>query len=147
MLSGLTFSNAEAGDTCSRIINVPVAAIGYSVIVAENQYSGVFPDLFRLASQKEQCQFQFSLVPRARMELLFENGQADLLFPAVKTEKRDESGVFVPLIYTRATLITVNHNPPAIRDFNGRKAASPKSSASSKVPNKTIWINLAASAS
>ncbi len=117
MLSGLTFSNAEAGDTCSRIINVPVAAIGYSVIVAENQYSGVFPDLFRLASQKEQCQFQFSLVPRARMELLFENGQADLLFPAVKTEKRDESGVFVPLIYTRATLITVNHNPPAIRDF------------------------------
>lgn len=114
--TALCFSEAEAS-TCSRVINVPVAAIGYSVIVTDNQFSGIFPDLFRLVSQKEQCQFQFSLVPRARMELLFENGQADLLFPAVKTEKRDEAGVFVPLIYTRATLITVSRRAPQVRDF------------------------------
>ncbi len=119
LLYGVCLSKGVEATACSRQINVPVAALGYSVIVADNQYSGIFPDLFRHISQKEQCQFQFSLVPRARMELLFENGQADLLFPAIKTEKRDESGIFIPLIYTRATLISVNPHHPLIQDFNG----------------------------
>lgn len=118
-LCELGINTAVMANSCSRVINAPVAPLGSTVIVADNQFTGIYPDLFRQISQKEQCQFQFSLVPRARMELLFETGQADLLFPAIKTEKRDESGVFVPLIYARATLIVVNPALAAISDFSG----------------------------
>ncbi|MFZ6731072.1 substrate-binding periplasmic protein [Undibacterium sp. Ji42W] len=99
---------------CSRVINAPVASLGFSVIVNGDSISGIYPDIFRNLSSKETCQFHFSAVPRARLELMFENGQADLLFPAIRTAKRDEHGFFVPLIYTRAILISLQSARPTI---------------------------------
>ncbi|MFZ6745128.1 substrate-binding periplasmic protein [Undibacterium sp. JH2W] len=106
---------SPAQAACSRVINTPVAPLGFSVIVNGDNVTGIYPDILRSLSVKESCQFQFSSVPRARLEVMFENGQADLLFPAIRTAKRDEHGIFVPMIYTRATLISLQSARPPIR--------------------------------
>ncbi|MFZ6638426.1 substrate-binding periplasmic protein [Undibacterium sp. TC4M20W] len=104
----------QAQAACSRVINAPVAPLGFSVIVNGDSVSGIYPDIFRSISSRETCQFHFLAVPRARLELMFENGQADVLFPAIRTARRDEHGIFIPLIYTRATLISLQSARPAI---------------------------------
>jgi polar amino acid transport system substrate-binding protein len=98
-------SVAQAG--CSRVISTPMAATGQSVVIDGDTVSGIYPDILRANQTKETCLFTITPVPRARLELLFESGKADLLFPASKTPRRDELGVFVPLTYSRAALITV----------------------------------------
>ncbi|WP_230412064.1 substrate-binding periplasmic protein [Undibacterium hunanense] len=114
---------------CSRVINAPVAAQGHSVIVSGDSITGIYPDIFKGLASRETCQFHFSAVPRARLELQFENGQADILFPAIRTNRRDEHGIFVPLIYTRATLIsiqsarTVIHSQQELLDQKNLKVA------------------------
>lgn len=114
LLSFLGLSSLHARAACSRVINAPVTALGFSVIVNGDNIGGIYPEIFRSLSSKETCQFLFSAVPRARLEVLFENGQADILFPAIRTARRDELGYFVPLIYTRATLISLQSARPAI---------------------------------
>lgn len=90
---------------CSRVLRVPVAPIGLSVTVDGEAIGGVYPDLLR--GLGETCRFEFSVVPRARLELMFEGGQADLLVPASRTPRRDELGLFVPLVRSRPTLISL----------------------------------------
>lgn len=105
---------AAAG--CTRTINVPIAPIGLSVFVApDNTVSGVYPEILRSMSTKEGCSFEFSVVPRARLDVLFESGRADLLIPASRSPARDELGLFVPLVYSRATLISVASERPAAK--------------------------------
>lgn len=97
-----------ASAACSRTINVPIAPIGLSVFVTpDNAVSGVYPEILRSVGPKEGCHFEFSVVPRARLDLLYESGRADMLAPASRNASRDEFGVFVPLIQSRATLISV----------------------------------------
>jgi len=112
----LSHFSLHAHAACSRVINAPVTALGFSVIVNGDSVTGIYPDIFRSLSSKETCQFQFSAVPRARLEVMFENGQADILFPAIRTAKRDELGFFVPLIYTRATLISLQSARPVMHN-------------------------------
>lgn len=100
---------------CSRSINVPVSVTGQSVTAAGDHVGGVYPEILRGLALKEDCNFVFSLVPRARLEMLFESGQADLLLPANRTARRDELGVFIPLIYNRATLVSLQSARPAVR--------------------------------
>jgi polar amino acid transport system substrate-binding protein len=85
-------------------------------VAADNTVSGVYPEILRSVGPKEGCNFEFSVVPRARLELLFESGRADLLIPASRSAARDEVGTFVPLIYSRATLISVASDRLAIRN-------------------------------
>jgi polar amino acid transport system substrate-binding protein len=107
----------SAWSECSRTINVPIAPIGVSVLVADDQtVSGVYPDVLRGAELKEGCRFNFSVVPRARLDVLFDAGQADLLIPASKSPRRDKQGVFVPLIVSRATAISIQSDRPAIHN-------------------------------
>ncbi|MFZ6770837.1 hypothetical protein ACO0LM_27590 [Undibacterium sp. Di26W] len=106
----------DAQAACSRTINAPVAPVGFSVIINGDNVTGIYPELFRSLSSKETCQFLFPAVPRARLELMFENGQADVLFPAIRTSKRDELGIFVPMIHTRSTLISLQSARPTIRN-------------------------------
>jgi len=101
---------------CSRVINVPVSPTGLSVTVGPDGVGGVYPDILRSGSAKEGCSFAFSVVPRARQEVMFETGKADLLIPASRTPRRDEHGIFVPLIYNRATLISMASERPALRN-------------------------------
>jgi polar amino acid transport system substrate-binding protein len=97
-----------ASAACSRTILVPVAPIGLSVFVnSANTVDGVYPEILRNVGPKEGCNFEFSVVPRARLEVMFETGRADLLVPASRSPARDALGLFVPLIQSRATLISV----------------------------------------
>ena len=100
---------------CSRVITAPLAPLGQSVMIEGETISGIYPEILRSNQSKETCLFALSAVPRARLELLFETGKADVLLPASKTPRRDEFGVFVPLTYSRAALITVNAERPAIK--------------------------------
>jgi polar amino acid transport system substrate-binding protein len=97
------------------VIQVPVSATGQSVLIDGGTISGIYPDLLRALSDKEGCTFALSDVPRARQEIMFETGRADLLIPASKTPRRDALGTFVALIHNRATLLSIRPNRPAIK--------------------------------
>lgn len=100
-------ANAEA--SCSRVIQVPVAAVGLTLVVNGEKISGLYADVLQ-ELRKQGCRLKFTTVPRARLEAMFESGAADLLFPSNKTTRRDELGVFVPLIKNRASLISIATN-------------------------------------
>lgn len=100
---------------CSRPLQVPVASTGQSVIINDTEISGIYPDLLRAVSAKEGCEFVLSPVPRARLELMFETGKADLLVPATRTPRRDELGIFVPLTRNRATVISLDGKRPPVK--------------------------------
>lgn len=104
---------AQAG--CSRAINTPLAALGLSVMIDGDAINGIYPEILRNNQSKETCMFTLSAVPRARQELLFETGKADILLPASKTPRRDELGVFVPLTSSRAALISLNTDRAPVR--------------------------------
>lgn len=100
---------------CSRSIHVPIASLGLSVITAGENVSGVYPDVLRALASKQTCSFEFSVVPRARLEALFAAGKADLLIPASRSARRDAWGQFVPLVRSRAVVISTKSDRPAIR--------------------------------
>lgn len=100
---------------CSRAINTPLAALGLSVMIDGDAINGIYPEILRNNQSKETCMFTLSAVPRARQELLFETGKADILLPASKTPRRDELGVFVPLTSSRAALISLNTDRAPVR--------------------------------
>lgn len=97
---------------CSRPLTVPVAPIGQSVTVTGGVIGGIYPELLRALASKEGCEINFSAVPRARQAAMFETGRADLLVPATRTPQRDQHGVFVPLVTTRAMLISLDTDTP-----------------------------------
>jgi len=100
-----SMANAQAG--CSRPLKVPVAAIGFAVTVNGDQVGGIYPDLLRAEAARVGCTIDFEVVPRARQEMLFSTGGADLLVPARRSVRRDEDGIFVPMIRSRAVLMTM----------------------------------------
>ncbi|QJQ06698.1 amino acid ABC transporter substrate-binding protein [Undibacterium piscinae] len=76
-----------ASAACSRPILVPVSAAGLSVITNGDAVSGIYPEILRSVADKEGCSFIFTPVPRARLELMFESGKADLIVPAKKNRQ------------------------------------------------------------
>jgi polar amino acid transport system substrate-binding protein len=112
------FLSAYAEASCSRVIQVPVAAVGLTLLVNGEKISGIYADALQ-EIKKEGCQLKFISVPRARLEAMFEAGTADLLFPSNKTGHRDELGVFVPMIKNRATLISITAKQPKIKSLQG----------------------------
>ncbi|MGZ3184211.1 MAG: substrate-binding periplasmic protein [Telluria sp.] len=102
---------------CSRPIEAPVAPIGLSIVVKENQVSGVFPEFIQSALDAAGCSIRMHPVPRARVEVMFEQGSADMLLAATHSERRDEFGQFVPLLQTRAVLLSLDGPRPAIHSI------------------------------
>lgn len=100
---------------CSRAINVPVSPTGQSVITDGDTIKGIYPDLLRSVGEHDACTFTLSAVPRARLEMLFETGRADVLIPASKTPKRDAHGTFIPLVQNRAMLISIQSGRASIK--------------------------------
>lgn len=106
---GLLASMVAARAGCSRVLQVPVAPIGLGVTVAANgQVGGIYPELMRHVASGEGCDLHFTVVPRARQELMFESGLADILLPARRSPRRDQYGVFVPLFQSRAALVSLD---------------------------------------
>jgi polar amino acid transport system substrate-binding protein len=119
---GLLAGQADAG--CPRPFQVPVSSTGLSVILGPKEVSGIYPDFLRAVAAKEDCTFVFSPMPRARQELLFSTGKADLLIPASRTPRRDAYGTFVPLIRSRAVVISIDKQHAAfesLQDLINRK--------------------------
>ncbi len=102
---------------CSRPLQVPVAPIGQAVTLDAGKVGGIFPELLRNAAAKEGCTIEFTVVPRARQEMLFQIGQADLLAPARRSAKRDAHGVFVPMIQSRAVLLSMDPQGTAVHSL------------------------------
>ncbi len=95
-----------------------MAATGQSVVIDGDMVSGIYPDMLRSIAAKEQCRFVITGVPRARLERLFETGKADLLVAAQRAARRDEFGVFVPMVRSRAALISLDDaDRPAFKSF------------------------------
>lgn len=107
-LAALCVLSSHASAACPRPLQVPVSSTGLSVILGPKEVSGIYPDFLRTVADKEHCKFVFTPMPRARQELLFSTGRADLLIPASRTPRRDAYGTFVPLIRSRAVLISLN---------------------------------------
>jgi len=101
---------------CSRLIQVPVAAYSYTVIVKENQFSGILPDVLSGLEAKSRCRFAYTLVPKNRQEILFETGKSDLLVNAVKTARRDGFGIFFPFVQLRAVAISLEGQLPPLHN-------------------------------
>ncbi|MBV8379508.1 MAG: transporter substrate-binding domain-containing protein [Paucibacter sp.] len=90
---------------CTRALKVPVAPIGLAVTVVDGQVGGIYPELLRAEAARVGCTIDFQVVPRARQEMLFATGQADLLMPARRSARRDAEGIFVLMIRSRAELM------------------------------------------
>lgn len=104
--------HGQAHAECTREIQVPVALIGMSITQQDNgAVGGIYPEALQSAVLKSGCKFNYSVVPRARLEVLFEMGKADLLLPASRTPARDKHGVFIPMINHRATLLSLAGHP------------------------------------
>jgi polar amino acid transport system substrate-binding protein len=116
MLAALPLAAAlpAAHANCSRDIVVPVSSTGVSVIVGNGTFSGIYPELLRSLGPRVGCHFAFTAAPRARQELMFETGKADLLLPSTRTPARDAHGVFVPMVGHRAVLISLQSPRPQI---------------------------------
>lgn len=94
---------------CTRPIIVPVPSNPPNVIVTKDAIGGLIPEMFHQLGAKTGCTFRFSIVPRIRLEKMFENGSADLLVAATQIDRRDRQGVFVPIVEARPVLISVGH--------------------------------------
>lgn len=103
--------------SCSRPLAVPMSPIGLSVSFEDDRSAGVYPTLLREMSPATGCDFQVQRVPRARLQRMFETGQADLLIPASFSPTRDRDGEFVPLIQVRASLMTLSGDRPLPRSL------------------------------
>jgi len=104
-LALLAAASAHAG--CSRPIDVPMAPMGLSIAFDGERAHGLYATLLRELGTSADCQFQIHRVPRARLQKLFETGQADVMAPAAHAASRDAFGDFVPLIQVRASLLTL----------------------------------------
>lgn len=108
---------AAAQASCTRPINVPMAPIGLSVSFDDARAQGIYPTLLREVAASTHCQIDLHRVPRARLQTLFDAGQADLLIPASATPARDAVAEFVPLIQVRASLMTLDSEMPVPRSL------------------------------
>lgn len=104
--------SAHAG--CDRPLRVPVAPAGFSVRFDGETVRGIYPDWLRLLEAPSGCRMAFETVPRARLNRMFELGQADLMIPAARTPERDAVGLFVPLLRTRPAFLSLRQRelPP-----------------------------------
>ena len=97
---------------CSRDINVPMAAIGASVVIKGDEVSGIYPEMLRALGSRIGCNFIFSPVPRARLVAMFDAGTADLLLPATRSPRRARGAIFVPLLGSRSVVISLKDAAP-----------------------------------
>lgn len=97
---------AHAG--CSRPIEVPMAPVGFSIAFDGERATGMYPALLQDLTNATGCQFKIRRVPRARLQTMFELGQADLMAPAARSPDREALGEFVGLVQFRPAVIAVS---------------------------------------
>lgn len=108
---------APASAGCSRVIKVPAAPTGHAVTFKHDKAGGLFPEMLKVIGAKTGCEFKWSVVPRIRLEAMFEAGSADLLVAVTQLDRRDRHGIFVPVLESRPTLISLAGDRPRIHNF------------------------------
>lgn len=103
---------------CSRPIEVPVAPIGQSIFVKGDTVSGAYYDMLTTLRERTGCIFHFRVVPRMRLEAMFESGKADLLVAATHSARRVRAGQFIPMVETRATLLSLTSGRAPLRSMD-----------------------------
>lgn len=106
---------APAAAGCSRPITVPSAPTGRTVTFVNGEAGGLVPELLSAIGAKAGCTFVWSHVPRMRLEAMFESGAADLMVAATQVARRDRHGLFVPIVYSRPSLVSLASERPPIR--------------------------------
>lgn len=99
--------HAPSAAGCSRPITVPAASSGRTVTFANGEAGGMVPEMLATIGAKTGCTFIWSQVPRMRLEAMFESGSADLMVAATQVARRDRHGVFVPIVESRVSLISL----------------------------------------
>lgn len=122
LLLGLASSQAAAG--CSRPIRVPAAISGQTVTSDGERVGGVIPDVMNKIGAAIGCTFVWTPVARMRLEAMFQNGTADLLIASNQVPARDRYGYFLPVVETRATLISVRSERAPVRSMQELAARS-----------------------
>lgn len=114
----ISFISFDALAKCSREIIAPISPTGFTGMIKDGKVSGVAPVFFNEIGRKIGCRFTYQYVPKSRQEYLFEIGQSDVMFITNRTSKRDESGLFVPLIQIRPTIISIKTSRPPVENIH-----------------------------
>lgn len=115
LLTSLAPLAADAG--CSRPMRIPVSPSGMTIRIDNGEVVGIMPDLMRKFGKAAGCEWIFTPAPRARVEAMFEAGQGDLLMGATRTARREELGVFIPIVATRATFVWLGNSFAPVRSL------------------------------
>ena len=106
LAAAVVHGSAAAG--CSRPITVPSAPTGHSVTFVNGVAGGMIPEQLATLGQRAGCTFVWSMVPRIRLEAMFESGAADLMVAATQIARRDRHGLFIPIVEARPSLISLD---------------------------------------
>ena len=98
---------------CSRPIVVPASSLGKMVVVDEatGEVSGIYPELLRRKGSAVGCSFEFRIASRARADLMFQNGEADLLVAAPQIAERQQWSRYVPMVRVEWLLVSTGSGP------------------------------------
>ena len=78
---------------------------------ATGTVSGIYPDILRTKGRKMGCTFEFPIASRARAELMFRNGDADLLVGATQQTAREPWGTYEPMVRVEWVLVSSMGRP------------------------------------
>jgi len=121
LVPGLLLTGAATAG-CSRPIQVPAAVSGQTVTTSGQQVGGVIPEVMNKIGQRIGCTFVWTPVARMRLEAKFENGEADMLIASNQVPHRDLFGYFIPMMETRATLISVRSERAPVHSMQELRA-------------------------
>jgi polar amino acid transport system substrate-binding protein len=94
----------------------PLSPSGMTRVQGE-EFTGMLPDILRKYGKQYGCEWQFSIAPRARIEAMFEAGQSDVIIGATRTPRRDQLGYFIPIISTRAAVLSLGKPEQPVKSF------------------------------
>lgn len=102
---------AQAKPSCSRPIKAAIAPLALSIQINDkNEPYGPAVDVLTAVSASTGCRFVLSVVPRARMQVMFQNGEADFMY-ASQSPERDTVGILVPALVHGVSLFTLSDGP------------------------------------
>ncbi len=102
---------------CTRPIIAPLSPSGMTLRMEGDKVSGFLPELLRRFGKEVGCEFVFTIAPRARIEAQFEAGQADVVMASTRSDRRDKLGVFVSMVSTRATVLSLGKPTAPIKSL------------------------------
>jgi len=105
-------ASQAATAACSRELQVGVSDLGYSAFLRDGRIQGVVPDLLDELARRSGCKLTMRYMPRARVQLEFEQGGIDMLTSAMRAADRDRVGHFLPYAYTELDLVAATAQVP-----------------------------------